>query len=205
MIVTNFLRQLKWLPIYLTKKSGIAKINKLKFRAEILMKITALQEYGMRCIFQLAMVGSEKPLTTSTIAEREGLSRDYVEKILFQLRKTGLVRSVRGINGGYVLTRKPDSISIGETLMALSEKRVRLTHIKEDLCRQFPGNEERCIHMTSCSIRMLWSLVIVKVYSALNTLPLSTLIGSEEEVQSRIKKSFDPVAPAAKSVGKVLV
>lgn len=150
------------------------------------MKITALQEYGMRCILQLAMGGTDHPQTTGSIAEKEGLSREYVEKILFQLRKTGLVKSVRGIKGGYILTQNPNDISIGKVIMVLSEKPVRLDRIKEDLCRQFPGKENQCIHLSSCTIRMLWSMILVQVYGILNKLPLSFLIGTEEEVQQRL-------------------
>ena len=155
------------------------------------MKITALQEYGMRFPLQLAMGGTDLPQNTTSIAEKEGLSRDYVEKILFQLRKANVVKSVRGINGGYVLSRSPDRIFIGEAMMSLSEKPVRVDHVKDDLCKQYPGNKARCVHMNGCAIRLLWSLIMSKVYGALNHLPLSFLLGTEDEVQERLIGLFD--------------
>ena len=159
------------------------------------MKITALQEYGMRCIYQLAVGELDQPQTTSSIAEKEGLSRDYVEKILFQLRKSNIVRSIRGINGGYVLTRSPHEIFVGEIIMALSEKSIRLSHIKEDLCKQFPGKETQCVHLSGCAIRMLWSLVLSQVYGFLNKMPLSDLLGQEEEVQQKLRIAVSRTAP----------
>lgn len=144
----------------------------------------------MRCLVQLALGGRGRPQTTTSIAEREGLSRDYVEKILFQLRKAGLVKSVRGINGGYVLSREPEKIAVGEVIRSLSEKPIRTDHVKNDLCKQFPGNQSRCVHLTGCAIRVLWSLVIGKVFGALNEVPLSALIGTEEEVQKRLFEAF---------------
>jgi len=155
------------------------------------MKITSLQEYGMRCLLQLAIGGMNHPQTTTSIAQKEGLSRDYVEKILFQLRKADVVKSVRGINGGYILNRNPEDISIGQALMALSEKPIRLNRIKNDLCKQFPGKKQECVHMNSCAIRMLWSMAMVQLYAVLNHLPLSFLIGPEEEVQRRLINVFE--------------
>jgi Rrf2 family transcriptional regulator, iron-sulfur cluster assembly transcription factor len=150
------------------------------------MKITALHEYGMRCLLQLAAGGTDLPQTTASIALKEGLSRDYVEKILFQLRKAGIVKSVRGINGGYILARSPEKISMGEVIMALSGKPVRMNRIKDDLCKQYTGNQAKCVHLNSCAIRMVWSVVMSQVYGILNRLPLSDLIGNEIEVQKKL-------------------
>jgi DNA-binding IclR family transcriptional regulator len=55
------------------------------------MKITALQEYGIRCLLQLAERGGDTPVRIRTIAEKEGISTDYVGKILTHLKKTGMV------------------------------------------------------------------------------------------------------------------
>ena len=151
------------------------------------MKITALQEYGIRCMVQLASEeGGSLPRTTSSIAEKEGLSRDYVEKILFQLSKVKMVESVRGMNGGYILRKNADKISVGEIVMALSEKPVRMKQVKKDLCPQFPGKKNRCVHISGCAVRLLWTMVVTQVYGVLNHLPLSALVGSEEEIQKRL-------------------
>lgn len=151
------------------------------------MKITALQEYGMRCLLQLAD-GTRGPVQIRTIAEREGLSQDYVGKILARLKKSGLVKSVRGLNGGYVLSKKASDISVGAAMLALSEKPIQLQHLKRDLCGQFPGNRKECVHMGGCNVRQVWSMIMVQVYGSLNQIPLSTLTGSEEQVQTHLMK-----------------
>jgi len=152
------------------------------------MKITALQEYGMRCLLQLVDHGTGKPTRIRSIAAKEGLSSDYVEKILTHLRKFALVKSVRGMNGGYILSRPPDKISIGQAMMALSEKPIQIDQLKRDLCGQFPGNEKECVHLRGCNVRQVWSLVIMQVYGTLNRIYLSDLQGSESEVQNRLLK-----------------
>lgn len=150
------------------------------------MKITALQEYGIRCLLQLAAAKDKGPQRTTAIAKKEGLSRDYVEKILFQLRKGKMVKSTRGVNGGYVLEKDPDKIFLGEVIQVLSEKKVRMNRIKTDLCKQFPGKKNECVHLSQCAIRMLWSMIMLQVYGVLNHLPLSFLLGTEQEVQGRL-------------------
>ncbi len=152
------------------------------------MKITALQEYGMRILLQLADDGDElKPMRIRAIAQKEALSIDYVEKILSRMRKAGLVKSVRGLNGGYALVRKPDLITVGEVVSALTEHPINLSHLKRDLCGQFTGNNSECTHLRGCSVRQLWNMVMVQVYSNLDRISLSDLLGDESTVQGRLK------------------
>ena len=151
------------------------------------MKITSLQEYGLRCLLQLAE-GSDRPVQIRAIAEMEGLSQDYVGKILTRLRKSGLVRSVRGLNGGYMLSKKPSEIFVGSVIQTLSENPIEISHLKRDLCGQFPGNRKECIHLRACNVRQIWSMVILQVYGSLNKISLSSLLRPEAEVQQNLNK-----------------
>ena len=151
------------------------------------MKITALQEYGMRILLRLAEEKANiQPMRIRSIAKKEALSVDYVEKILTRLRKVGLVKSVRGLNGGYALARDPEKISIGEAIMSLTEKQLELNHLKRDLCGQFPGNQTKCIHLRGCTIRQMWTMVMVQIYGSLNQIHLSDLLGDELSVRNRL-------------------
>ena len=152
------------------------------------MKITALQEYGLRCLLQLAE-GRGRPVQIRAIAEMEGISPDYVGKILTRLRKTGLVKSVRGLNGGYVLSKDPAEMSVGSVIQSLSENPIQLSHLKRDLCGQFPGDRKECVHLKACNVRQIWSMVILQVYGKLNQIPLSSLLGPEAEVHDKVMVS----------------
>ncbi len=76
------------------------------------MRVTALQEYGLRCILQIASHKEIRPLPVREIAKRERLTPVYVEKILVNLRRAALVRSLRGVNGGYAMAWAPKDVSV---------------------------------------------------------------------------------------------
>ncbi len=67
------------------------------------MKITALEEYGLRCMIALAQNWPEKSMTMPEISAKEGLSIPYVGKLLMLLKRAGLVKALRGRNGGFTL------------------------------------------------------------------------------------------------------
>ena len=82
------------------------------------MKISAQEEYGIRCLLRLAEQGAGGILTIPGLARAEGLSPPYVAKLMRILRKGGLVKSVRGQAGGYMLTRPLGQIRVAEALAA---------------------------------------------------------------------------------------
>src|SRR5581483_9250551 len=85
------------------------------------MKITAQEEYGLRCLLRLARAAEGQSLTIPEIAAVEGMSGPYVAKLLAVLRQKGLIESVRGRAGGYRLARPPSEIAIGSLLLVLGD------------------------------------------------------------------------------------
>jgi len=118
------------------------------------MKITAQEEYGLRCLLQLARHHGPEPLTVGVIAEEEGLSVPYVGKLMGHLRQRRLVESVRGRSGGYVLTRRADAITLADALEALGG-----SFFSTGFCNEHNGTHERCVHLGECSIRSLWGVL----------------------------------------------
>ncbi len=115
------------------------------------MRITALEEYGFRCMLLLAKHGLSSSLTLTEFAEHERLSIPYAAKLLALLKKAGLVKSVRGRNGGYALTRDPEKILLNEIFDSLGDRVFSPEH-----CDRYTGNEEFCIHTGDCSVRHIW-------------------------------------------------
>jgi Rrf2 family transcriptional regulator, iron-sulfur cluster assembly transcription factor len=150
------------------------------------MKITAQEEYGLRCVLQLAREqtadsdGNLEPgaIFVRDIAEREGLSVAYVEKILWTLSHSGIVESVRGPKGGYRLTRPCGEISLGEVMRALGG-----IPSEEEICSQFTGNQDVCVHHDGCGLKPVWTSITDFVNSVFDRVPISTLLSGSVDVK----------------------
>lgn len=150
------------------------------------MKITALEEYGLRCMMQLALAPDDRPMTVAQVAEREGLSTEYAGKLLNLLGQADLVQSVRGRNGGFVLGRPTDQITVASIVRALSTNL-----FDSEFCTRHSGAADVCVHQTNCALRPVWSTVSEIINHTLDRITLRDLIGSERQVsddlQSRAK------------------
>ena len=143
------------------------------------MKITAQEEYGLRCLLQLARnAGVEQPMTVREIAANEGISVAYAEKILYQLSKAGLAESLRGVHGGFRLKGRPEDVTVGDVVRALGSF---LTHAA--ICQRFTGEEDQCVHNKSCGLRPVWSTVNYHVQKLLDNMPLTLLLQDEREAR----------------------
>ena len=85
------------------------------------MKISAQEEYGLRCLVQLANPADGETLTLPQIAELEGISAANAGKLMWLLNKAGFVHSTRGTKGGYFLARPADEIYLNEIIKVLDE------------------------------------------------------------------------------------
>ena len=85
------------------------------------MRITTKGRYGLRAVINLAMARHNRPISISSIASEENVSSEFLEQIFFRLKKAGLIRSIRGPGGGFVLNKKPAEISVAKILDAVGE------------------------------------------------------------------------------------
>ena len=83
------------------------------------MKLSTKGRYGLRAMVDMAVFSQGEHISINSIAERQGISANYLEQVFSTLRKAGLVKSIKGAQGGYSLSRDPSNISIGEILRAL--------------------------------------------------------------------------------------
>jgi len=85
------------------------------------MKLTTRGHYSVKALLDLSLQSRLGPTSVKAIAERQGLPPAYLEKLLIALRQAGLVKSVRGAQGGYQLAREPREIFLGQILEAVGE------------------------------------------------------------------------------------
>ena len=147
------------------------------------MKITSQEEYGLRCLLQLARAPQHQVVSVKEIASKEGLSAAYVEKLLRILSRAGLVHSARGIKGGYALNRSAGSIALGEVVRALGT--VQTTN---HICQVFTGNQEVCVHFSDCGLRSVWSGLTTYIQTFLDRTTLDSLLENEYTVSERLTK-----------------
>ena len=149
------------------------------------MKITSLEEYGLRCLVRMARKPDGTSITVAEIADLEGLTTPYVGKLMAALRQAGFVDSVRGRGGGYVLARPATDISVEEVLGALGEPL-----FPTEYCDSHPGALSVCAHQGDCSIRSIWQVLGEIIHQVLKGTSLADLCMQEERLASRFKDSL---------------
>jgi Rrf2 family protein len=145
------------------------------------MKLSSQEEYGLRCLLQVARHGPDGSMTIPEIAHIEGLSIPHVAKLMRVLRRGGFVKSVRGQAGGYKLARTPEQMNIGEVLAWLGGRL-----FESSFCTMHAGVAKLCTHTVDCSIRSLWQSVQFVVDQMLGKVTLADLLGGEQQVSSWI-------------------
>ncbi|MFZ1082772.1 MAG: Rrf2 family transcriptional regulator [Candidatus Kryptoniota bacterium] len=141
------------------------------------MKISAQEEYGMRCLLRIGTSNLPDGLTIPDISRMEGLTPANVAKLLRVLRLGGFIESARGRSGGYKLARPADQIVIGEVLTVLGGR-----IYQETFCGSHAGAIDVCSHIIDCSMRSLWRSVQNAVNVVLGRITLKDMLGNEKVV-----------------------
>lgn len=150
------------------------------------MRFTAQEEYGLRCLLQLAHREGDGPLTIQDIADREALSPAYVGKLMRVLQKGELVTSERGPKGGYRIARPAEEMSLAQILFALDGP-----FYSKRFCERFTGTEQTCVHIGDCSIRSVWRSLEYLLESFLNRTCLKDLMRSEPQMNRWLEESIE--------------
>jgi len=172
-------------------------IRLFSFPKEEAMKITAPEEYGLRCLLQLARIEEPYGLTIQQIADAENLSFAYAAKLLRLLRQAGLINSSRNpfLGGGYVLSRPATEIRLGEVMRALSEPLFE----EPGYCERHasPDTTGACVHSDGCTLRLIWQTLEQGIRRFLDRVTLADLLQGPEHLAERLRTTpaADSVAP----------
>jgi Rrf2 family transcriptional regulator, iron-sulfur cluster assembly transcription factor len=143
------------------------------------MKISAQEEYGLRCLLQLARAEvMGESLTLSQIAQLEGISSANAGKLMWILSKAGLVKSTRGTKGGYALARPASEIRLNQVIRVLEGEPA------DSHCKSYAGVLDACVHTGDCGIRPVLVELNQIVDNALADITLSQLLGTEANVDA---------------------
>ena len=136
------------------------------------MKISTRTRYGMRAILELALAYKTDPLQIRVIAERQNISNKYLEQLVGIMRTAGLVRSIRGPHGGYVLARNPEEIKLSEIFRILEGPVLTVECVE---------NENVCPSHADCVTRRLWIQVNEAMLNVLENKTLHDLMDMAEK------------------------
>lgn len=142
------------------------------------MRLTTRGRYGMRAMVELARCYGDGPMLMSSISGKQEIPRKYLHALLTSLRASGLVRSVRGSRGGYVLARAPLQITAADILKAL-EGPFLLVDCDE--------RGTRCKMYRSCATRELWAGLGRAIERHLTEITLAELAGRSGDAPARKK------------------
>jgi Rrf2 family iron-sulfur cluster assembly transcriptional regulator len=134
------------------------------------VKVSTRGDYASRALLSLALHGAtSQPTSVRDIADRTGLPQPYLEQILLALKGAGLVRSKRGVGGGYVLARAPEEISLAQIVAAVDGPIV---------AGDFgaPHENGACDHEGQCILLAVWSELGEQIRTQLQSLSLADMV-----------------------------
>ena len=131
------------------------------------MKLSTRSRYGVRLLIALAQAAGDKPVFLKDIAASEDISEKYLSLIVIPLRKAGLIRSIRGARGGYVLGRERQAISLRDIVEAVEGETCLVNCVK---------NPDACSRVPICPTRDLWALLGDKINETLESITLDQLV-----------------------------
>jgi Rrf2 family protein len=131
------------------------------------MKLSTRAKYGVHAMLDLATNQGMGPQPIKLIAERQGVPEQYLEQLVAALRREGLVRSVRGAQGGYLLAKPPGEITMAE-LMRVLEGPIALSECL--------GNEECCEKACVCPTKRVWERLSQSIDEVLSNVSLADML-----------------------------
>ncbi len=133
------------------------------------MKLSTKGRYGVKAMLDLAIHNSEGQIALKNIAERQEISENYLEQLFATLRKAGLVKSIRGAQGGYILAYEPQSITVGSILRALEGSLAPVDCVIEN-------DPVKCCRADLCVTKIIWEKIRDRVNEVVDSITLKDLV-----------------------------
>lgn len=136
------------------------------------MKISTKGRYALRTMMDLAMNDTGENISIKAIAARQGISTKYLEQIISTLNKAGYVKSERGANGGYRLTKKPEEYTVG-MILRLTEGSLAITTCTQD-------EQNLCERYGCCTTVKVWEKINKAISDVVDNITIADLVADEQ-------------------------
>ena len=151
------------------------------------MRLSTRGRYALRAMIDLALHADEGPVLRRDIAERQEISAHYIVQLFVKLRRAGLIESVRGPGGGYILAQSADQIKVGDIIRTV-EGPIALVHCVA------PQQETACHRVDNCVTHLLWKRLSDKVAEVLDSVTLKDLCDQARELEGALSnRSCEPL------------
>jgi Rrf2 family cysteine metabolism transcriptional repressor len=144
------------------------------------MRFSAKAEYGVKAILELATQPGREPVQVRNIAKNQGLPVRFLEQVMSALKKAGLVESVRGAQGGYLLNRSPKEISLGDVLKAIDGQMTEMRCISD-------RKQPKCEDAGNCVVQDVWAEVKHSFINILNSISLQDICDRKRQKERQRK------------------
>ena len=134
------------------------------------MKISTKGRYALRLMLDLAVHNTGEPVSLKDIATRQGVSDKYLEQIISYLNKAKFVKSIRGAQGGYILTMKPEEYTVGMILRLMEGSLAPVACVEDDT---------PCEMLENCTTKIVWHKINQAVNDVVDHMTLADLLESE--------------------------
>ncbi len=141
------------------------------------MKLSTKGRYGLRAIIDLAANSETEAVSISSIAARQSLSEGYLEQLMAKLKKSGLIKSIRGAQGGYMLAMPAQDISVGDILRSLEGE---LSPVQ---CPALEA-ENACSEADCCVTKYVWRRIRDSINDAVDEIKLSDLVSEGKTMKN---------------------
>lgn len=150
------------------------------------MKLSTKGRYGVAAMYDLALHYQQGPIALKSVAQRQNISEHYLEQLMGTLRKAGYVKSVRGAQGGYALTKEPSQISVGDIIRIMEGPIAPV-----DCLLTEESNNEYCDQACQCVTRGVWAKVRDSINSVLDSISLADLCQDDKDGRTTLNKAND--------------
>ncbi|UWG98118.1 Rrf2 family transcriptional regulator [Dehalobacter sp. DCM] len=145
------------------------------------MKLSTKGRYGLRAILDVSLNQHTGPVTISSISKRQNLSERYLEQLLITLKQNGLIKSIRGFQGGYILGKDPENITVGDVIRALEGPISPVDCVND-------AHDTGCSRAEFCVTKRVWEELKNAMVNVLDSYTLASLM---EEYNKMSCNSFD--------------
>ena len=144
------------------------------------MKISTKGRYAIKLMLDLALYSKGQPVKIKEIAKRQGISEKYLEQIINPLTKSGLVKSFRGAQGGYMLTNPPEATTVGEILRVLEGSLSPVDCVDHPNC----ANSDHCVSLS------IWKKMKVALDEVVDNITLADMAAEYAEKNPDVAAKF---------------